>query len=422
MSVLISENNNKLYSPMRTGPALVRQNHRQPSDHGGHSRMRSLLPVALGATLVLAFLPEQASAHIKWFEPYDVSAVPASADQVISTQFVLILLGFTVLVFAGFLLDRLLAPRGGRLVGAMLQREAAETLLRAGMGGFFMALFATGGVILTPELKSNADWLPWLQVGIAISLLSRRTCVLGGIGILLLYSYGVVQYGIFHLADYPMFLGVAVYLGLTSSWSERLRALRMPVLGVSICIGLMWGAVEKWAYPQWTIPLLEARPYLTMGVPPRDVMIIAGFVEFSLAFYIMTGLSLVRLAILGLVMIFSAAILDFGKIDAIGHLPIVVPLLAMFVHGPNQVNRWFYDASAGLMTEARKASVGFATSMCLLFAAYYGIQSAEYGHAAGRDDRVGLQRSSGLPVAVSSVVVASPAAVAAARPAGAERS
>lgn len=83
-----------------------------------------------------------------------------------------------------------------------------------------------------------------------------------------------------------------------------------------VCGSLMWAAIEKWAYPQWTYPLLEARPYLTLGIPAGDFMVVAGFVEFALAFYILTGLSL----------IFVSAILDFGKLDAIGHLPTIACL------------------------------------------------------------------------------------------------
>lgn len=83
-----------------------------------------------------------------------------------------------------------------------------------------------------------------------------------------------------------------------------------------VCGSLMWAAIEKWAYPQWTYPLLEARPYLTLGIPAGDFMVVAGFVEFALAFYILTGLGL----------IFVSAILDFGKLDAIGYLPTIACL------------------------------------------------------------------------------------------------
>jgi hypothetical protein len=334
------------------------------------------IPLAVTA---MAILPGHAWAHIKWFEPYDITAAPKPVTQVLSVHFMLTFLGFVVLIFAGFLLDRFLVRQKRLPLSPASGQVVAENLVRAGTAGFFIALFATGGVILTPELHTSADWPAWLQFGIAISMLSRGTCILGGLGILSLYAYGINQYGVFHLSDYPMFPGLAIYLGLTSFTSERLRAWRMSVLTMCICMGLMWGAAEKWAYPQWTIPLLQARPYLTLGVPPSDVMIIAGFVEFSLAFYILIGLTLVPVAIVGLVLLFSGAVLDFGKIDAIGHLPIVVPLIAMLFHGPNQVQTWFYEASAGLMAEARKASIAFASAVCFLFAVYYATQSAEYG-------------------------------------------
>jgi hypothetical protein len=244
-------------------------------------RQARMLPrIASFAPAAMAFVPRQAWAHIKWFAPYDVTAQPAPVDVVLSTHFVLVLLGFGILVFAGFFFDRLLATRSRRLTGKLLDTDLGEVLMRAGIGGFFMALFVTGGMILTPELHTDAEWIGWVQLGITISLLSRWTCVLGGAGILIPYSYGIAQYGVFHMVDYPMFPGIAAYLVLTSNMSERLRSVRMPILTVSVCTGLMWGAIEKFAYPQWTIPLLEARPYLTMGVAPKDVMIIAGFIEF----------------------------------------------------------------------------------------------------------------------------------------------
>ena len=141
----------------------------------------------------------------------------------------------------------------------------------------------------------------------------------------------------------------------------------------------MWGAIEKWAYPQWTFPLLAERPYLTFGLLPADFMIVAGFVEFAFAYYILTGFGLLRLAILGLGTIFAASNLDFGKIDAIGHLPILIAMAAMFLHGPTQFNLWLHDNSDGIFRRARTAGIAFATTIFIFFAAYYGLQYAEYG-------------------------------------------
>jgi len=348
---------------------------------------RILLRWAAGLTAVTGFLPARAWAHVKWFAPYDVAESPVPIRGVMTMHFTVVLAGFALLIGSGFLLDRLAARSGRGAVGPRRRDDAEERVLRAGMGAFFMALFTMGGLILTPELHTEADWPAWLQLGIAASMLSARTCILGGAGIVVLYSYGIAQYGVFHLSDYPMFLGIAAYMALTSlgtgsRTSERLRALRMPILYATVCGSLMWVSIEKWAYPQWTFPLLEARPYLTLGIPPEDFMVVAGFVEFALAFYILTGLGLLRLGIAGLGLIFAAAILDFGKLDAIGHLPTIACLAAMFVHGPTPLHRWLHDARRGLLAEAGRAGVSFATAMSVVFAAYYGMHRAEYPIAA----------------------------------------
>jgi len=343
-----------------------------------------LLHAAAGMTVVAVFLPARAWAHVKWFAPYDVAQAPVPIRGVMTTHFLLMLAGFISMVVGGFMLDRLAARSGRRttgpeqLTGPKQRTDIGEKVLRAGIGAAFMALFTMGGIILTPELHTEANWPAWLQFGIAASMLSARTCILGGVGILLLYGYGIESYGLFHLSDYPMFLGIAAYMALTSSQSERLRSLRMPILYTTVCCSLMWVAIEKWAYPQWTFPLLEARPYLTLGIRPDDFMVVAGFVEFALAFYILTGLGLLRLGIFGLGLIFVAAILDFGRLDAIGHLPTIACLAAMFVHGPTPLHRWLHDARRGLLAEAGRAGLSFATAISIFFAAYYGMQHAEY--------------------------------------------
>ncbi|HEY0422250.1 MAG TPA: hypothetical protein VGC82_02905, partial [Rhodopila sp.] len=211
--------------------------------------------------------PVPAMAHVKWFVPYDVTATPTPVSGVLTSHFLMLFAGFLLAVLGGILFDRYIAGRWKFIVQGGNQVIIEEWLLRAGMAAFFMALFSTGGVILTPELHTDADWPAWLQLGIAISLLSSRTCLIGGAGIAVLYAYGARLYGVFHLADYPMFLGIAGYLVLTSLPSERLRSLRMPILYVTLCMSLMWGAIEKWAYPQWTLSLLELRPYLAAGLP-----------------------------------------------------------------------------------------------------------------------------------------------------------
>ncbi len=335
--------------------------------------------IAAAVGVVVLSLPSYGWAHVKWFAPYDVTKAPTPVGGVLTPHFLFAFTCFTVMVFAGFMFDRLVTVRWRRQPRTRDTGEVEQKLMRAGIGGFFIALFAAGGMILTPELKTQADWPAWMQLGIAISLMSTRTCIIGAAGIIILYGYAVALYGTFHTSDYPMFLGIAAYLVLIPYASKRLISLRITILFVAVCVSLMWGAIEKWSYPQWTFPLLTDRPYLTFGFSYDDVMIVAGFVEFALAFYILTGLAFVRLAILVLLSIFLAAIVDFGKTDAIGHLPIMVPLFIMLLHGPTRLHHWFHEASDTVIGSARKASVAFATSICLFFAIYYGLQHAEYG-------------------------------------------
>jgi hypothetical protein len=46
----------------------------------------------------------------------------------------------------------------------------------------------------------------------------------------------------------------------------------------------MWASIEKWAYPEWSYPLLTLHPGMTFGFTPQFYMQAAGVVEFALAF------------------------------------------------------------------------------------------------------------------------------------------
>ncbi len=104
-----------------------------------------------------------------------------------------------------------------------LVRDNIETIFRAGCAFFFIAIWGVGGILLTPELKPTSALVGAIQLGIAAGMLSRRTMPLSALGIFVLFDIGVWNYGAFHLADYPMFLGVAAYLALTGAAERFLR-------------------------------------------------------------------------------------------------------------------------------------------------------------------------------------------------------
>jgi hypothetical protein len=152
---------------------------------------------------------------------------------------------------------------------------------------------------------------------------------LTGLGIVFLFSFATAQYGLFHLADYPVFLGVAVYLICQGLGLKPFDIRPLDIVRWTAAVTLMWASVEKWAYPQWTDPLLAAKPQMTMGATPELFMQAAGVIEFTLAFALIWTPLVRRVAALILTGIFVSAIVEFGKVDAIGHSGIIVVLLGI---------------------------------------------------------------------------------------------
>jgi hypothetical protein len=329
----------------------------------------------IGALLLLR--PAAASAHIKWFCAYDTAVPPLPIHDVLTATFCMIATGFSALMFVAYMLDgRLTACHWAqRLDKAILSLEPyTSSVVRAAVGILFFVLWVTGGTILMPELLTANKLIPWLQLAIAAAMLFRSTLVFGAIGIMVLYGYAVVTYGAFHMMDYPVVPGVATYVALTACNIARIRALRMPVLFASIAFTMMWGAVEKFAYPYWTFPLLTTHVALTLGLSFEQFMYIAGFVEFSLAFFMLTGTVLLRLACAALLMLLLSAIPAFGKIDAIGHLLIIAGLITMIITGQHSIQIPAMLTRNGIVARAGALTSSYMATLAAAFMLYYGSQ------------------------------------------------
>lgn len=348
--------------------------------------MRRLPLTALVALLL--FTPRASEAHIKWFCGYDTKVPPLPLPQVLTPAFLTIAAAFGALMFVAYLIDYA-AERNrwfARVDGALLPWQPyVLPFVRAAVGAFFLVLWATGsGVILTPELKTASAWVPWVQLGIAACTLFRPALALAAAGIVALYLYGVWTYGAFHMMDYPVFLGLAAYLGLSASKSPRLLRLRLPALYFNLAVTMMWGAIEKFGYPYWTFPLLAAHRGLTLGMRFDLFMLVAGFVEFSIAFFMLTGTALTRLACLALLALLASAIPEFGRVDAIGHSLIIAGLVAMIIVGQRGVQlprvvRGGDGGTGGDGTDAALArsgllTVSYAATIAAFFGLYYGSQ------------------------------------------------
>ena len=333
-------------------------------------RLAAMLPLALITPIVLS---SSASAHVKWFAPYHVAQQPIALHYVFVPAYGYLALASVLALLAGALVE--LSPIGQRLLVVMdrvtspLERNT-ELLFRAGCAFFFVAIWSAGNIILTPELHSHWLAVGLIQLTIALGMLSRRTMPLSGIGIAALYGIAVWKYGIFHMADYPLFLGIAVYIALVGLQRDFFNISPLDILRWSAGVTLMWAALEKWAYPEWTYELFGQHPGLTAGFSPEFFMRAAGWVEFSLAFSLLWTPLVRRVGAILLTGMFVGAVFDFGKIDFIGHSLIVVALLAIIADSRR---------TSGVPRYAWLLPGSFSGAFCAVGAAYYGMHALIYG-------------------------------------------
>lgn len=332
-------------------------------------RLAATLPLALITTIVLS---SSASAHVKWFAPYNVAQQPIALHDMFVPAYGYLALASVLALLAGVLVE--LSPIGQRLLAVMDRvtgplESNRELLFRAGCGFFFVAIWSTGNIVLTPELHSHSLAVGVIQLVIAVGMLWRRTMPLSAIGIAALYGIGVWKYGIFHMADYPLFLGIAVYIALVGLQRDLFNIRPLDILRWSASITLMWAALEKWAYPEWTYPLFGQHPGLAAGFSPDFFMRAAGWVEFSLAFSLLWTPLVRRVGAILLTGMFVGAVFDFGKIDFIGHSLIIVALLAIISDS---------SRTSGVSRYAWLLPGGFSGALCAVGAAYYGVHALIY--------------------------------------------
>lgn len=345
-------------------------------------RSRVLHQPLLLALPLAACLGGRAEAHVKWFAAYNVAASPTPLPEVFSGSFLIILTLSALLILTVYLCDR--------TIEAIIPSEFVESLfaaakplsgdiLRISLGAFFLCLWLLGGIILTPELKTDSEAIAWFQLLFALTTLSWRTVWVAGLGIFVLYGIAIADYGLFHLMDYPLFLGIAAYLIIRSLAIERLQPYALSILYVAMAQTLLWASVEKWAFGAWTMPLLAQHERITLGIDHRIYMILAGFVEFVASFLLLYGRTSQRLVAAMLLVIFLAAIIDFGKIDAVGHSMIIASLAVMLINGNTIINRVLQNHIPSFMVGGSEAVATYLGYVLLFFTMYYGMHGLLYG-------------------------------------------
>ncbi len=327
--------------------------------------------------ITLAFSPASAQAHVKWFCAFDVAGSPVGLENVICQDLEQLVALSTVMLLLGFVVEG--SPLGFALLRALdrttsLLRRHTEIVVRLVAAGFFVSLWGMKNVLLTPELTTEMGFVPWLQLAIAAAMVSRRTLPLAAFGIVTLFSMALGQYGLFHLMDYPVFVGLAVYLACIGLRRSPYGLRPLDLLRWSAAVTLMWAAIEKWAYPQWTFPVFATHPGVSLGFDVAFYMRAAGAVEFALAFALLGPPLVRRTAAVILAATFISAIREFGMIDAIGHSCIIAVMLAILAD----------DARAQVRRRAMLlAPVGYLATLAGFLMAYYGLHAALFGTMVG---------------------------------------
>lgn len=330
--------------------------------------------------VLLAALPSIADAHVKWFTATDVATPPLRPSAVLTPMFGGILAAASAALFLGLVIDGWVAGKWPNFASPGIKyAKMEERLIRVATGAYFIFVSSHGGVILTPELRSSDKWIIVVQFFAALAVIWQPTCAIAGVLILLLYGYAVAQYGIFHLTDYMFFPALAFYMlsFIVPRW--RLAAMREPLLTGALAFSLAWTAIEKFVYPQWTYAVVATHPSIAFGLPVPFVVIVAGFVEFTLAFYLIVGRGLVRIGGAAYAMIFIAAMPSFGKLDVYGHLIIVATLFITVMRGATPFQLFWHRRDSALVVDAAWVTLLYWVTLVLLSVAYYTLQMSVYG-------------------------------------------
>ena len=346
---------------------------------------------ALRCTLAVSALlpPVQAGAHVKWFcSIADVRASPLPLTAVLSSTFLLVAGLFLIISAAGYAADHL-----GRSLWPVVahpsirRRRLEDVIVRATVGLFFFFLWhghvvvvwEKGGTILTPELVLPSRIVAALQLVVAISMLWRRALFIGATAIVLLTGCGIWNYGVFHMTDYLFFPGLAIFFARSPREPLGTAPWRTTLLTGSLALSLMWTAIEKFLYPAWTAEVVALHPSTSFGFDIPFVIVVAGFIEFSLAFHILIGTGLARLGSALFALIFVSAIPDFGHLDAVGHLMILGILAAGMIRGVSALGPIVRPLGSTTLRDTATCLLLYVGSFIVMTGAYYGLHWVEYG-------------------------------------------
>ena len=332
----------------------------------------------VAAALAVSAVPT-AQAHVKWFAPYDIAAAPIEPSAlVLNPDFWTGILLVTVCFLAAAVVER---SALGRTITEALDRISAPLAGRMGgfvrviTGAFFVGLFARGGTYLTPDLVTQDELVPWLQLVIGACIVFQPTRMLAALGICALWVLALRDYAVFHLLDYlPLQLGLAGYCLLDVRSKPAWRERRFEALRLGLAATIIWSSLEKFGYPDRFAPVLLERPFLSMGLPGASFVTMAGVAEFAMGVGLLWSPFIRRLSAVAIVLMFSAAVIPFGRTDFIGHILIIaIAMVTLADRSPRQL------AYTGLDNPYLNVPAMGLLLLVLFGSAYWGLHHLTYG-------------------------------------------
>lgn len=321
----------------------------------------------------------EAFAHVKWFSNFSYDQAPISFSE-ISQPSALILILLSVVTVSFFVVcDRWLEAWGpyNRLNHFLASYgNRATGILRIFTGASLLLAWQADSMI-APELLIHGQAAGWFQFALILLLLLGVTTPLAGAGMIALYFYAMTQYGVFHLMDYAVYLGIGYFLLVSNSKSKSLRESRVPALYLGLGFSLCWAALEKIFYPMWGLEVLQQAPALTMGLDPAFFLLSCAFVEFSLGYLLLIGLLSRPLALI-ITLTFFTTTAFFGKTEVVGHTLLHGALLVFIVLGTGEYFRTPIMLHRNRVLRALFAGVNFLVVLALLSLPYRTLSQRAY--------------------------------------------
>lgn len=322
--------------------------------------------------LILAAPPGVAYAHVKWFSEFDFADQPRQLAEV-TTPLFWGLAVLTMVAVAGLvIIDQWVQEQAWwKQVSAWLaeRRTQSNVGMRIAVGATLLLAWQVDSM-LVPELRVPETWIGWLQFVIALLLIFQQTVPLAGILLGGIYLYGIWRFDyLFYMLDYVHYVGIALYLALSNVENIRVRAIRLPLLYLTVGFSLAWLGIEKLVYPSWALHLLTENPQLMLGLPSDFFLYGAAFVEIALGYLLIIRLFERPLALMITLVLFTTTLV-FGKIEIIGHTTVHAALIVFLLHGPGTVYQAPITFYKHLPLRIAFAVISFALLLAILLPLY----------------------------------------------------